>query len=738
MKERWHAYIVAVGTAAATFAVYLATLRNGFVTWDDGQYIVNNTRIRSLDWPFLRWAFSDYLTSGNWHPVTWISHALDYAFWGLNPAGHHLTTVILHTANTFLVAVLVVELLGRAGNASGPAGPPEQGDRLRLIVAGVTGLLFGLHPLHVESVAWASERKDVLCAFFFLLSIAAYLSFTKDMPGNGAVPSRRLFPVDRKLLLSLGFFTLALLSKAMAVTLPVVLLLLDRYPLRRYGSFREAGPAIREKTPFFVLSVTAAALAFATQKASGAMTPLAHVAFPDRLLVAGKALMVYLGKMVLPVHLLPLYPYPRTISITMPEFFVPILLAVGITAGTLYLAAARQRPVWLCLWGYYCITVLPVLGIVQIGEQAMADRYTYLPSIGPFLLAGLAGGWLWERTGALRNGRAAARGLLATAAAALAVALSSGTLQQIGRWKSGLELWSYAIAAEAGSVPGAFVNRGVAFEEEKQYDRAVQDYTEAIAIDPSQDKAYHNRGWAYRELGQIDKALKDYDTAIRLNPRYASAYNNRGLVYRDIARFDRAIEDFTAALERDPRYDKALNNRGMVFAQLGQYDRAIGDFSEAIRMNGANARAYVNRGLAWIETQQYGRAREDLDVAIGLDPALPDAFNNRGLVLGQLGELDRALEDFTRAIALDPSAFGAYVNRGIALGRMGRTDEAVLDLTAAIGMRPDAAAVYVARGTLLRQAGSEDLAVQDFRTACGLGSREGCDALRRRTGRPAS
>ncbi len=305
-----------------TFIVYLAALQNEFVEWDDSQYVFENLHIRSFDLDFFKWAFFDFYAA-NWHPLTWISHALDYAVWGLNPMGHHLTNNILHAVNTFLVVLLVVRLLTSrqavkltsSHMSSAPADPPEAGNsrftihdsRFALIAAGVTGLLFGLHPIHVESVAWVAERKDLLCALFYLLSIMAYVSY-------------RSYTTNKSYILSLFFFILALLSKPMAVSLPVVLLILDWYPFGRIQSLKTFRDSFVDKIPFIALSIVSSILTVLAQRAEGAVTAIEAIPLSTRMLVASKSLIAYLWKMLMPMHLIPYYPYPNDASLFSLEY----------------------------------------------------------------------------------------------------------------------------------------------------------------------------------------------------------------------------------------------------------------------------------------------------------------------------------------------------------------------------------------------------------------------------------
>jgi hypothetical protein len=376
-------WAMALVVAFITFMVYFPTFNNDFVNWDDNVYVYENQGIRSIDFWFLKWSFTAVVSS-NWHPLTMFSHALDYALWGLDPWGHHLTSIIFHTFNTLLVFILVVRLseyrrAGETGISSDFAGPGKKA----LIAGIVTALLFGIHPVHVESVAWVSERKDVLSAFFFLLSVLAYLKYTSSRD------SKRSIFYGACLIL----FIMALMSKPMAVTLPVVLLILDCYPLGRLtlgGGLRGARWLVIEKVPFFVLSLLSSLITLWAQHTSGAITTLGVTPLTTRILVAMRAYVFYIYKMVLPTDLAPFYPYPRTVEFFAVEYSVSFILLIVITSLCLW--SSKRNGLFLAVWFYYLVTLIPVIGIVRVGLQAAADRYTYLPSLGPFLLAGLGAG----------------------------------------------------------------------------------------------------------------------------------------------------------------------------------------------------------------------------------------------------------------------------------------------------------------------------------------------------------
>ncbi len=608
-RARLGKYYLAASIALLTFFVYLPALRNEFVNWDDDIYVYDNPHIRSLDAVFFRWAFLGFHIS-NWHPLTWMSHAIDYAFWGLNPLGHHLTNIILHAINTGLVVVLVLKLLEIARERSARNVPSAfLNDWTILITAGVTGLLFGIHPVHVESVVWVSERKDLLCALFFLLSVLAYANAVRRM-GHGA-ESKGLTPAS--LLSALCFFILALLSKPMAVTLPMVLLILDWYPLNRIRSSREFWSMNAEKLPFFALSLASSVLTVLAQRTGGAMAAMEVVPLSIRTLVAAESLIAYLGKILLPVNLIPFYPYPREVSLLSFEYLSAIILIAGITTACIVMV--KKQRIWLTAWGYYAATLIPVLGIVQAGGQAMADRYTYLPSLGPFLIAGLMSAVVSEKAG-----RARKRGRVVSITAVLFILISLLflTVRQIGVWRTGMDLWNYVIQKEPDNAPPAYYNRGQIFMNGGRFDKAIGDYSMAIRLNPAYQEAVYNRGLAFEKSGQPARAAEDYERAISLNPSNYQAFNNRGVLYAAAGSYDKAIDFFTRALIIKPEYPDAYFNRGITYTLTGRRDLALADFSKAVELNPQFAAAYLNRGKLLLGMDRKGPAAEDFQEACAL------------------------------------------------------------------------------------------------------------------------
>jgi Tfp pilus assembly protein PilF len=545
-------YFLAALVGLATVAVYLSSLSNEFAGWwDDSEYVYENPYIRSFNVVFFKWAFLNFYAS-NWHPLTWISHALDYAIWGLNPVGHHLTNLIIHAINSFLVVVLIIKLLEIYQERVIRDGSTTFIDRPRMLIVGVvTGLLFGLHPLHVESVAWVSERKDLLCTLFFLISSMTYTGYvTTGITHQKWMP--RFF--NMRYLLSLGFFALALLSKPMAVSLPLVFLILDWYPFKRIQSVKSFLSVFVEKLPFIALSLISSILTILAQRAGGTMGMMVFVPFSIRLLVAAKTLVAYILNMILPTNLIPYYSYPKNVTFFSLEYLSAVILITVITV--MCILCAKRQKVFLTVWGYYVVTLMPVIGIVQVGEQAMADRYTYLPSLGPFLIAGLLIAWIYGRVHALQRWSNIIKVLLLAITLLMFSVLASLTSRQIAIWKNPITLWTYVIEREPTSVPGAYVNRGVAFFEEGQLNKAIKDFNMALFLDSFSVDAYYERGTIFFEIGQFDKAVADLDKAISLIQYGAKSsvgvelfFLNRGFAYSRLNQNALAASDFKKACE---------------------------------------------------------------------------------------------------------------------------------------------------------------------------------------------
>jgi len=638
---------VATVVAVTTFFVHLSAVQNGFLPlWDDSEYILDNGFIRSLDRTFVEWGFARFYAS-NWHPLTWLSHALDYRLWGFAPAGHHLTSVVIHAINAFVVTLLAMRIfeLHRA-HAPRATGTSLSG-RTGILIAGcVTGSFFGIHPLRVESVAWVSERKDLLCGLFFLLALWQYLNYAAHR-AQAAESKRR---ARNAYIGTLAMFVLALMSKPLAVTLPPVLLLLDWHPLRRIVSMRTAVTMVVEKLPFFALSLAAGVMAIVAQKSTGAVMPLDVSPLSTRFIVSLSSLALYLQKTLLPAGLSPYYPYPEHVSLTSPEYSVPLLVVAAITVSAVL--CARSQRAWLALWAYYVVTLLPVLGILQVGAQKMADRNTYLPGLAAALLAGAAAAKLAAMVASSRRNRRALELVLLAAGAALVVSCAALTIVQTRVWHDAFAFYDRIISLDPTHAFAAYNDRGVSFSAIGRYDDAIAEYDKALAIKPDFVPAYSNRGWAQGQQGAYDSALEDFTRAIALRKDYVEAYNNRGVIQF---------------------------NRGL-------YAKAIDDFSAAIAVSARSTRAFYNRAIALRRSGQPDRAIEDLRAAIAIDPFAAEAWRSLGNILLEKNEIDAAIDAFGQGIRVDLDPRQGYLDRGSAYVRKRDSQLAAADFSKACAL----------------------------------------------------
>ncbi len=552
---------------AATAAVYSLVPGFGFTNWDDDFYVLGNPLVRSLTWSKLGAVFTTE-ELGNYHPLTMLSYVVEHQFFGLDPRFFHLTNLALHAANGVLVFWLVWLLFRRFAGALTAA------------------LLFTVHPLQVESVAWIAERKNVLAAFFFLAAVIAY---ARRREGRGAI---------REWAATYAFFVLALSSKATAVTLPPVLLLID-YVRGRPVDRR----AWLEKTPLFGLALAAGAAAIWAQRSAGAIqTARAHW-WLDGLFVASRGTLYYIVETVFPGDLSPLHPYPRAGGFALPVDYLLAPAALGAVAAALVWWSSRwdldaRRRVVFGL-GFYLVNVLPVVQLLPVGRSVVADRYFYLPGAGLFALAGLGLDALARRTAARPRLRRAPLVLVAV----IVLALGWLAHRQTGVWRDGMSLWNAVLARDPGSKE-ALTNRAELFTARGEADKAFADLDRAAQMNPDDAAACYNRGSALLDRGRLDDALKDLDRAIELDPKLVEAYNNRGDVHLRKQELALAESDFSQVIRLAPSDGLGWNNRARVYYRMKDYARALAD----VRAARARGFAVDPRFIEAIEKAQSGGA----------------------------------------------------------------------------------------------------------------------------------
>src|SRR5881296_3470250 len=632
----WVSWLVPLLIAVVTFAAFLPALHNQFVNWDDDKNFLENPHYRGLGWTHLRWMWRT-TQLGHYIPLTWMTFGLDYLLWGMNPLGYHLTNLLLHAANAVVFFFITRRLLTRA-----LPGPSERGHTLA-VSAAFAALVFAIHPLRVESVAWATERRDVLSGLFYLSAVLAYLrACDREERGRGWYWG------------AVALFAGALLSKSMAVNLPVVLMILDVYPLRRLGGSIgwRSKPARRiyvEKIPFVLLAAVASAIAVMAQFSIHAALPLAQLSVPGRLAVSAYGLSFYLGKMIVPVNLSPLYELPRTVSPWAMPFILSFGLAIAITAIVLSL---RRRMLGLpAAWVAYLVVLLPVLGIFQSGPQIAADRYTYLAGLGWAILAGAGLLSSWSRLPFLLIGLVVF----------IPVGLGILTWNQVHVWHDSKTLWAHALAIDPHSSV-AQNDFGEALAQQGKLAEAIEHYRQALNIKPDYADAHYNLGGALAQQGKLADAIHHYQRALQITPGDADAHTNWGGALAQQGKLAEAAEHYQQALRIKPDHAAAHNNWGAALTRQGNLAEAIEHYRQAVNIKPDYADAHYNLGGALAQQGKLADAIHHYQRALQITPDDADAHIHWGLALAQQGRLAEAIEHYRQALRINPGHADAQSN----------------------------------------------------------------------------
>src|SRR5881628_2264330 len=597
--QRWVRWLAPLLVALFTLAAFLPALQNQFVNWDDKDNFLDNPHYRGLGWTHLHWMWTTHL--GHYIPLTWMTLGMDYLLWGMNPVGYHLTSLLLHVTSAVVFFFLARRLLTLALPLASGRG------HALTVSAGFAALVFAIHPLRVESVAWATERRDVLSGLFYLLTLLSYLRACE----RGA-PGRRSY------WLSVALFGCALLSKSMAVSLPVVLLILEVYPLRRLGgSLGWASASARrvylEKIPFVLLAAAASALAVIAQLSSRAMVSVAHLSALDRLAVSAYGLSFYLWKTVVPLNLSPLYMLPQTVNPAATPFIVSYGGVFAVTA--IALALRRRCPGLPAAWLAYVVVLLPVLGIAQNGPQIAADRYSYLAAPGWAILVGAGLLSCWRLSTSSTTGAPTTWGL-AGMATGIVIALGVLTWNQVQIWHDSGRLWTYALALDPNS-PIAHSNLGELLDRQGRPAEAIDHFQQALRTKPDFPLAHNNWGMALKGQGRPAEAIDHFQQALRLNPDFPLAHSNWGAALLQQGKPAEAIDHFQQALRIDPDLALARSNWGAALLQQGQPAEAIEHLQQALRVQPDLAQAHANLGLALARQGKLAEATEHYQQALG-------------------------------------------------------------------------------------------------------------------------
>ncbi|HWV99976.1 MAG TPA: tetratricopeptide repeat protein [Candidatus Acidoferrum sp.] len=726
--EGRHPLVVCAFLAGLAAVAFLPVLKHDFIVYDDPDYVTSNLDVQpGLTWAGLRWAFANTDTA-NWHPLTWLSHMMDCKLYGLHPSGHHLTSLALHAANTSLLFLILLSMTGASGRSF------------------LAALLFGLHPVHVESVAWVAERKDVLSTFFFLLSIRAYVRYVRrgeglartfhthhragsaapvaqaskpavsptsksaelnsprSVGGSGDLRSGRFFYA-----MALFFFAFGLMSKPMVVTLPFVLLLLDWWPLQRFR-FSTPGPRrsatlglLVEKTPFFALSAVSSALTVWTQQEAMNGLSLGY-----RLENALISYCRYLGKLVWPENLAVFYPLPER----WPPDQVALAGLLLCGASILVLAFGRRCRYLPTGWFWFLGTLVPVIGLVQVGAQSMADRYAYIPSIGALVLVAWGA---FALLGRIRYGSAA----IATLALVASLFCFSTLRKQLSYWQNSEALFRHAIAVTGPSWT-ALTCLGGTLRIQERFEEAIPVYRQAIRQRPNGALGHSGLGAVLFAKGQFDTAVPELRSAVELKPRDPLARNDLGAALFELGRLDEAMEQYREALKIKPHFALTHYNLAAALRKQGHWEEAVAEYRQAIKLAPAYARPRIGLGNALLAKGLSDQAIAQYRQAIRLEPENTDAHNDLGKALEVKGQLAEAVGEYRQAIKAKPGYAEAHYNMGVALAEQEHWDEAIKEYGQALTLRPGHAAAHTGLGMALLRIGRLDDALGQCQQAVAL------------------
>lgn len=626
-----------------TLIVYIPSLNNDFVVnWDDGGYITEYEPIQEIKAENLKIIWSVFY-KGNYHPITTTVNAIEYAIAGDDPLLYHIVNLFFHLLNTFLVFWFILLITKRNE------------------IAAICAVLFGIHPMHVESVAWVSELKDVLYSFFFLSAMISYYFYLIKK-------SRKA----RYYVFSLVLFALSLLSKSAAVTLPVVLLLIDYFTKRKF-SYK----MIVEKIPFFLFSIAFGITAILSQGERGAIQDLTPMfSIPERLMLASYATMVYTLKLFVPVNLAAMYPYPHRIDGFLPtEYFIAPIFVILIA---LLIFIFRKRNRYLVFGSlFFLVTISIVLQLLPVGGAILAERYTYIPYIGYFLILGYAYVYIFDAKSGFKR---KIKPLVNVILVLFILILSYLSFERIKVWKDGEVLFTDQLK-KYPDLPFALNNRGyLYYKYHEDYEKALRDYSRCIEIDSTFHRALSNRGVLYFNTQKYEEAVKDFKNALKYRPDNTDALLGKANTLSYLGRFGEAIPDYDKYLQLEPDDDKAYMWRGIAKFKTGKYEEAINDFNTSINMMPAFFETHYWKGLTYLELKDWKNALACLNTAASYNPSYYDIYYWRGYANQNLNNTDAAIADYTVSIQNNINKGFSLVNRSQLYAGKGEYKKAFNDL----------------------------------------------------------
>ncbi|MGA2172869.1 MAG: tetratricopeptide repeat protein [Sedimentisphaerales bacterium] len=605
--------LLCIVLAIITFVVYLPVRNHEFVRYDDDTYVTHNPNVKTgLSLQGIKWAFTAGYAA-NWHPLTWLSHQLDCQLFDLNSGEHHLVNVVFHVANTVLLFIVLSRMTGLIWPS--------------VFVAG----LFALHPLHVESVAWVAERKDVLSTLFWLLTMLAYVRYVEG-------------PSAGRYVTAIVLFIVGLMSKPMLVTLPIVLVLLDYWPLNRFNSRFSILNSFIEKVPFFLLSIVSSIVTFVVQQKAGTMPSIYAIPLKGRIVNAICSYPGYIGKMIWPSRLAALYPY----TIGQIPTARAVIYAAALVLITVFLIYQGRKYRYLIVgWFWYLVTLVPVIGIVQVGAQAMADRYTYVPLTGLFIIIAF---------GAAEVTRKIPFGKFIVTACAIVVLFGCAMTAsaQMKHWKDSFTLFDHTLAVTENNYV-MLNNYANVVSEQGRPAEAVKYFVEAMRLLPNSADIHNNYANTLKDLGRVDEAVEEYRIALKLNPSSAMPHYNLAVELAGKGDYNEAIEQYKIAVNLKPDFVEAYCNIGCVLSLKGQPAQAIEYFEKGLRIEPNDILAHGQLAMALANTGRIEEAIEHCRIVLAARPNDVEMHTNLGILLERQGKIDEAIEHYRKALQIDPN-----------------------------------------------------------------------------------